>query len=160
MLMPAAFDLLDQVRWLFGPHERGRMVIPRVDVAMDVGHERAHRIEGSAADRLARQNAEPDFDEVQPRGTSRREMKLHGRMRLQPRAHGGRGMDRRIVENYVKGMAAVSPVHELEKLEEFGRRVPRLADPDDMARAHVEGRIEARQTVATIVMRPTRGQAR
>ena len=97
---------LDHVRGLFAPDERRGMFVPRIDVVLNVGHERAHRLEGTATNGLARQNAEPHFDEVQPRGAGRREMKLHGRMRLQPGAHGRRGMGRRIVENHVQGMSA------------------------------------------------------
>src|SRR5262245_9701063 len=144
MLMPPAFDLLDQIRRLFGPDERRRMIIPGVDVSLDVSHEGPHRVEGAAADRLARQNAEPYFDEVEPRGARRCEMKLHARMRVQPGADGRGGMRRRIVENHMEGMSAVATMHELEKGEEFGRGVPWLAHADDMAGAYVERGIQAR----------------
>jgi hypothetical protein len=69
MLMPAPFDFLDQVRWLLRPDERGGVIIPRVDVVLNMRHEGPHGIERSAPDGFPRQDAEPDFDQVQPRGT-------------------------------------------------------------------------------------------
>src|SRR5216683_527319 len=102
MLMPPSDGFLDEVGEFFGPHERGRMVVPGLDIAMNVRDERPDGVEGSAADGFPRQDTEPDSDQIEPRGPRWGEMKLHARMRLQPGADRGRRMRGRVVENHVK----------------------------------------------------------
>ncbi len=92
-------NLLDQVGRLLSPDERSGMLIPAVDVAPNVRDEGPDGIERASAYRLPGQDAEPDFDEIEPRGAGGREVKLHARMRFQPREHRGRRMRRRVVEN-------------------------------------------------------------
>ena len=61
--------------------------------------QRAHRIEGSAAHRLACQDAEPGFHHVQPGGPGWGEVKVHSGMGRQPRPHVRRLVRRRVVED-------------------------------------------------------------
>src|SRR5436309_9794087 len=87
MLTSTAHGLLDDVRGLFGPDEGGRVRVPLVDIAFDMADERADGFKRATAHRLARQNAEPRLDHVEPRRAFRREVELDPGMRGQPGLH-------------------------------------------------------------------------
>ncbi len=84
MLTLTADGLANDVSRLLSPHEGCGVEIPVVDVVADVLGQRADRIEGAAANRLAGQDAEPGFDPVHPRGPLGCEMKLHPGMLFKP----------------------------------------------------------------------------
>src|SRR6266481_10095078 len=102
MLTTTPESFPDDVGGLLGPHKGSRMRIPLLEVPLDVADEGADRIEGASADRLARQNAEPSLDQIQPRGPLRGEMKVDPRMGPQPRLHGRRLVRGGDVENHVQ----------------------------------------------------------
>ena len=87
--MSTSEGLLDDVGRLFGPDEGGRVSIPLDEIAFDVPDESPDGVEGAPAHRLAGEEAEPRFDQVEPRSPCGREMKPHLRMGSQPRLHGG-----------------------------------------------------------------------
>ncbi len=62
-----------------GPDER-----LGVDEGVDMGHQFLAVVKGSPRKGLGRQDREPDFDLVEPRGLSRREVKMNVRVALQP----------------------------------------------------------------------------
>src|SRR5678815_1149223 len=114
MLTTPAEGLLDDGGRLLGPDERRGMRVPRLDVPPDVPDEGPDGVERAAADRLARQHTEPGFDHVQPRGPGGSEVKVHARMRRQPRLDGRRRMRGRIVENDVQLPASIRARQALE----------------------------------------------
>ena len=89
MLMLPPDDSLNEVGRLLGPNERFRMIVPGGDVATNVGHDRLDGVERATTNGFAGQNTEPHFHEIQPRGSSGGEVKLHARMGSEPRLHGG-----------------------------------------------------------------------
>src|SRR5882724_12519699 len=105
MLTLPAEGLLDEGGRLFGPHEWRGMRIPLGEVALDVPNQSPDGLEGAPAHRLAREDAEPRLDHVQPRGPRGGEVKVHLWMRRQPRVHGRRRMRGRVVEDDVQGAA-------------------------------------------------------
>src|SRR5438552_17590341 len=160
MLMPPPDDLLDEVGRLLRPHERCWMVIPRVDIAMNVSDERPYGVERSATDGFPWQDAEPDFHQVEPRGTGRREMELHPWVRFEPCSDRGRRMRRRIVENHVQVPSAVPAMHNGQEVEKLHGGVSIVTCAEHWPRRHVECGIEARQTLAALVVAAARAPAR
>src|ERR1017187_3186401 len=82
-----AQNLLNDCRRILGPHERCWVVIPVFEVVSDMAGKRLDRVKGAAPNRPAGENAEPRFHHVEPRCTSRGEMKVYCRMGLQPGQH-------------------------------------------------------------------------
>src|SRR5262249_46473212 len=68
------YGLLDDVGGVLGPYEGRGVHVPLLDVPLDVPDHCADRVKGAAADRLAREDAEPRLNHVQPRGPCRREV--------------------------------------------------------------------------------------
>jgi hypothetical protein len=62
----------------------GAVDVPVVDEGADLGVELADGAEGAAADGLAFDDAEPDFDQVQPRSRGGREVHLDAGVGGQP----------------------------------------------------------------------------
>ncbi len=58
--------LLDDGEGVLGPDKGCGVSIPRREIALDVADERPDRLEGPAAHGLARENAEPCLDQVEP----------------------------------------------------------------------------------------------
>ena len=106
MLSPG--DLPDEFRRLLGPNKRRGMVVPGLDVAANVRDQRLDGVERAAPHRLARQNAEPDFHEIQPGGSRRGEVKLHPGVRGEPRQDRGCRVRRGIVPRSRAGLGADS----------------------------------------------------
>ena len=73
----------------FGPDERVFALVPAVDEGADLDDEVADGGEGAAADGLAFDDAEPDFDQVQPRSRRQGEVDVDPRVRGQPSPHPG-----------------------------------------------------------------------
>lgn len=68
-------------------------------------------------------------------------------------------MRRGVVQDDVQRLAAVAADQTLEERQEVGTGVPRAAFPDDLAARDLEGRIQAGQAVAPIVVGLARWQA-
>src|SRR6266545_3750091 len=100
MLMPDG--LADDLGRLLGPDERSRVLIPLIEVALDVAHESSDGIEGTAPDRFPRQDAEPRLDQVDPRGALGSEVKLDSRVSGQPSLDRWGGVRGGVVENHVE----------------------------------------------------------
>src|SRR5213075_36435 len=111
--------LPDDIRRLFGPHERCGVIVPVLDVRLDVPYEGSHGVEGAAPDRLAGQDPEPRLDEVHPRRALGCEVEVNKRMLGQPLLHGGRRVRGRVVEDDVQLSPAVATRDELEEAEEL-----------------------------------------
>src|SRR5438093_5996360 len=82
MLSP--HGLADDLGGGLGPNEWSGVLIPAFDVLQDVPHQGTHGVEGAAANRLARQNAKPRFDQIDPRRSCRREVEVDLGMPIQP----------------------------------------------------------------------------
>src|SRR5204862_4416122 len=82
------------------------------------------------------------------------------RMLGQPLLHGGRRVRGRVVEDDVQLSPAVATRDELEEAEELVTGVAFVTGSQDAPVGHLEGREQARQSVAPIVVGLTRGQAR
>ncbi len=61
------------------------VLVPVIDVGLDVSNQRSHGVERAAADGLSREDAEPGFDHIEPGGSGRGEVKVHPWMSFQPR---------------------------------------------------------------------------
>src|SRR6266481_6622839 len=158
MLTSTPEGFADDVGGFFGPHKGGRVRIPLGEVPLDVADEGADRIERASADRLARQNAEPCFDQIQPGGPLRGEMKVDARMLPQPRLHRGRLVCGGVVENHVQLLPAIAAGQPLEEGQEIDGRMLRAALAQDFATRHLEGGVQAGQAIALVVVRLARRQ--
>ena len=102
-----------------GPDEGLGIGVVGLDEGVDVLSELFDRGEGCAAERLALQDREPDFDLVEPGCTRRREVEMDVRMPLEPAVVAGLvGVE--VVEHDVNG--GIRPggndvVHEVEELD-------------------------------------------
>ena len=152
MLTLPADGLANNIGRLLSPHEGCGVEIPVVDVVANVLGQRADRIEGAAANRLAGQDAEPGFDHVQPRGPRGCEMKLHSRMLFEPGLDGRSGMSRGVVDNDVQLLFPVMPRQPFDKAQEIGSRVTGATLSHHGAGGHFQCRIQAGEPVAPIVM--------
>src|SRR2546422_3127427 len=108
MLTTTADSLPDDDGWVFRPHERGGMAIPLGDVAVDMPDQSANGVERATANRLAREDAEPGLDHVEPGGALGGEVKLDLRMLGEPGLHRRRRMRGRVIEDDVQCAAAVA----------------------------------------------------
>ena len=84
---------------------------------------------------------------------------MHPGMRRQPGLHGRGGVRGGVVENDVQLLPPIAAGQPLEKGQEVGPRVPRAALPQDLATGNLEGRIQAGQAVAPVVVRLAGRQA-
>ena len=152
MLMGTPQGLLDDGGGFLGPDERGGVVVPPVDVATDVLDQGADRVEGTAANRLAGQDAEPGLDHVQPRGAGGSEVEVNPGMGLLPRPDLGRLVGRRVVEDDMQIALVVTTCQDVEEPEEVGSCVALTALPDHSPGGDLKGGIQARQAVAAVVV--------
>src|SRR4029453_6020552 len=129
MLTTTADGLLDDGARVFGPHERGRMAVPFGDVGLDMTDQSAEGVKRATPDRLAREDAEPRLDHVEPGRALRREVELDLRMLAEPRLHCGRRMGGRVVEDDVQFPAAVAAHDALHEAQEVSAGVPRAHSP-------------------------------
>src|SRR5687768_8997511 len=120
MLTRTAQSFLNDCRRILGPHERRWIVIPVFDVISDVAGKRLDRVKGATPNRPAGENAEPRFDHVEPRCTSRCEMKVDCRMRLQPGQHFWCLMGGGVVQDNVQISSLVPTVESLKKPQKIG----------------------------------------
>ena len=90
MLTAATHGFTNDFGWRLGPDEGCRVFVPVFDVVFDVLDEGPDRREGTAPHGFACEDAEPGFDQVQPRGADGREVEVDVRVLLQPRDGLGR----------------------------------------------------------------------
>src|SRR5258705_13378302 len=107
MLTTPPDGLANDRGWRLCPDKRSWVVVPMLDVVLDVADEPLHRHEGSASNGLACEDAEPRFDHVEPRRAGRREVKSDVGGLHKPRLHIGRLVGRRVVENHVEFPTAI-----------------------------------------------------
>ena len=81
-------------------------MVPIVDVAVDVSDEGSDGVEGSAADGLAGENAEPSLDHIEPGGALRSEVEMDAGVSGQPVEDGGSRVGRGVIEDDVELSAA------------------------------------------------------
>src|SRR5438876_12309267 len=106
-----------------GTDEANRMLVPAVEIGLDVAHRGTHCVERAAPDGLAGQHAEPGLDHVHPGSAGRGEMKVDVGMLGQPALHRRSLVARRVVENAVK-FAAVTARHLLSYFGEADHVFP------------------------------------
>src|SRR4030095_12036031 len=147
MLTTTADGILDDDARVFGPHERGRMAVPFGDVGLDMTDQSADGVERATPDRLAREDAEPRLDHVEPGRALRREVELDLRMFAEPRLHRGRRMSRRVVEDDVQLPATVTAHDPPHEAQEVGAGMPRCALAQDAAARNLQRRIQTRQAI-------------
>src|SRR6266850_6635582 len=138
---PTPEGLLDDGGGVLGPDEGCGVSIPRREIALDVADERADGLEGPAPHGLAREDAEPRLDQVEPGGALRGEMELHPRMGGEPRLHRRRRMRGRVVQDDVELVAAVPADQTFEEGQKVGAGVPVAALAHDRAAGDFEGGI-------------------
>src|SRR5207249_4806440 len=160
MLTPSPESFADDGCRRLGPYKRGRVFVPMVDVGLDVADEPSNRVERSSAYGLPRQDAEPRLDHVQPRGTGRREVEANVRVLFEPALHVRGEMSRRVIEDDVQLLPTVVASEHLEEPEEVRARVTLRALTDDLPGRDLECRVQARQTMAPIVVSLSCGKTR
>lgn len=69
----------------FGPDERPCGIIVACDERLDMGDEFGNALERGAVQRFDREDREPGFDLIKPRGVRRREVEMHVLVALEPR---------------------------------------------------------------------------
>src|ERR1700751_805362 len=102
MLTTASHGLLDNSRWILGPNERRRVVVPALNVVLDVSDKSLDCVKGTTANRFARKNTEPSFNHIQPGCAGRCEMKVDSWVTVQPRQHSRSLVGGRVVQNHMQ----------------------------------------------------------
>src|SRR6266542_555234 len=153
MLTTTPQSLLDDRGWVFGPHERRRMAVPRGDVSLNVPDEGADGVERAAADRFAGEDAEPRLDHVEPGGALRGEVELDLGMLREPRLHGRCGMRGRVVEDDMQVTAAIAARDAFDEAQEVGARVARRTRAQHAPTADLQRGVQAREAIALVVVR-------
>ncbi len=124
-----------------------------IDVVLDMLYELDQGAEGSAADGLPGDDAEPGFDLVDPRASFRSEVKLHVRMFAEPFVDLSVVVGFQVVEDDVDlcvGRVGLDqPVHEPQ---EFFGALSAEGLPHDFTIEHVQSCEQVRRAVAHIVM--------
>src|SRR5580704_111956 len=138
---------LNHCRRILGPHERGWVVIPVFEVVSDMAGKRLDRVTGAAPDRPADENAEPRFHHVEPRRTSRGEMKVYCRMGLQPGQHLWCLVGGGVVQDDVQISSHVAPVERLKKPQKIGARMGCRAFTRDRTGSNVQCGIQVEQAI-------------
>jgi len=133
------------------PHEGGGILIPVADIGLDVSDQRSHGVERAAADGLAREDAEPGLDHVEPGGAGRREVEVDAGMSLEPRLDLGGLVRGRVVENDME-FAPIVTGNLLEKTQEVTGGMTGAALPDDLATLEIQGGIETGESIAFVVV--------
>src|SRR5262245_38411698 len=160
MLTSTPEGLLDDGGRLFGPDERRGMSIPVVEEARDVPDEGADRLEGPAAHRFAGQDTEPRLDHVEPRGAGWREVEVDPGVLSQPGADSGRRMRRGVVEDNMQVPAAVPPGYLPQECQEVGACMAWGTAAQNAAGGHLQGRVQAREAMALVIVSLARRQPR
>jgi hypothetical protein len=152
MLTRPPDGFLDDVGGLAGPDKRRRVLVPAVDVPLDVFHEGPDGVEGSAANGFARQDAEPGLHHVQPRRPGRREVEVDARVRLQPRLDLCGLVRGRVVEDDMQGARSIPPAEDVQEPQEVGPGVSCAALADDRSGSDFQRGVQTGQSIARVVM--------
>lgn len=152
MLTSPPDGFLDDLGRLAGPDEGRRVLVPAVDVPLDVGHEGPDRVEGAPANGLTSQNAEPDLHHVQPRRPRRREVEVDARVSRQPRLDLWGFVRGRVVEDDMQGARPIPSSEDVQEPKEVGSGVARAARADDGPGCDVQRRVQTGQPIALVVM--------
>src|SRR5438105_4919298 len=120
MLTRASHGLLNNGRWILGPNERCRVVVPVLNVVLNVSDKSLNCVKGATANGFARKNTEPSFNHIQPGSAGRCEMKVDSWVSFQPRQHGRSLVGGRVVQNHVQISSLVATVEHLKKSEKIG----------------------------------------
>src|SRR5437773_193463 len=139
MLTTTADGLPDDDGWVFRPHERGWMAIPLGDVALDMPDQSADGVERATANRLAREDAEPGLDHVEPGGALGGEVKLDLRLLVETEHHGVRGRIQIQADHVVDLVFGRGISRELERRHSV--RLEGMRPPDAMHRAVRDARL-------------------
>lgn len=137
---------------VLGPHEGRGVIVPVGEVMVNVADELTDGVERSAANGLAREDAEPCLDQVDPGCSRRREVKVNAGMFLEPILDIRRGVDRRVVQDDVKIPVPEGAVDLLEELQEVQARVPLTALPDDATTGYVHRREQTDDPIPFVVV--------
>jgi len=77
-------DFFKELVDFLGPNERPGLLVVNPNIFLDGSDKVRNAVKDSSSYLLSRQFTEPSFDQVQPRGTGRREMQMKTRMFLKP----------------------------------------------------------------------------
>src|ERR1017187_611850 len=102
------------------------------EVLLNRGDEGRHALEGAPANAVARDLAEPPFDEVEPRAAGRNEMKVDARMTTQPALDGRALVRAQVIQDHMNGVVRRrGPLDAVEKADKFLCVALRAARPKD-----------------------------
>ena len=158
MLTGSPERFANDVGGFLSPDEGSRVLIPVVDVVVDVSDETLDGFEGASTNGLAGEDSEPGLDHVEPRRPLGGEVELNPRVGLKPLLDGGCGVCGRVVENDVKvafGIGASQAFHEGEEVISV---VCGGAFTDHTPARDFESGVEARESIAAIVVGASLGK--
>src|SRR5918996_5586062 len=135
------------------PNKRARVFVVLAQVVMNRFDEFSDASKRSSTDPLASDLCEPPFHKVQPRTAHRYEVQVEPRMILQPLAHLRVLVGAVVVHDQVDLSATgCLPIDALEKSDEFGMAVPRLAGSDHSPIQHIERGKQSGGPMSNVVM--------
>jgi len=149
---------LDDVRRIFGPNEGSGVRVPVLNVLADVSNEGADRIEGATSDGLAREDAEPGLNEIEPRGTFGCEMEMNPWMRGEPRLDFRGCMRGRVIQDDVELFSAEATGDCFQEPEKVRCPVMLAAFADYLTTRHFQSGVQADDTIAPVIVRLSSGQ--
>src|SRR6266508_2251596 len=144
-----------------GPHKRPWVLVPVLDPRPDVSLQGLHALVDAALQRLGGQLAEPPLDQVEPRRAGRDEVQLEAGMGGQPPLDGVGFVGGVVVADQMDIQLGGHLLVELDQeLAELHRAVPAVDRADHLAAGHVQGREQAGDPVAGVVVGAPLGHAR
>src|ERR1700676_4170104 len=118
--LTASREFRDDRLYGSGPDERFRLLVPGSEELIDCLLQVSDAVEGTPANSLAGQFAEPSLDQIQPAGTGRHEMANKAGMAFQPGLHVGMLVRAVVVhdemQRHLAGKLLVQPPEEPDEL--------------------------------------------
>src|SRR5712692_5071632 len=123
------------------------------EVLLNRRDEGRHAFECAPTNAVARDLAEPPFDEVEPRTAGWNEMKVDARMTTQPPLDGRALVRAQVIQDHMNGVVRRRPpLDAVEKADKFLRVALGTARPEDGPIEQPQGGIQAGGTVPDVIM--------
>src|SRR5512137_2451832 len=137
-----------------GPDERPCRFIVACDERLDMGYKFGNALERGAVQRLAREDREPDFDLVEPRGVRRREVEMHVFVALEPHVAPGL-VGGEIIQNDMDFLVRIGGDDLVHEVKELDATAALVMFADDLATLEIERREKRRRSMPFVIVRLT-----
>src|SRR3989442_4149766 len=138
---------------LEGPPKRAGGAVPVANEVLDAGCTKPVGCIARAGEGLALQDAEPDFDLVQPRGMEWKKLEAHTTLlSREPRADLRRRVNRQVVQDDHQATARVAGPERLEQFEELAPTPSASHAREHAARPNMEASQNRKHAVAPVVL--------